>query len=134
MRNYLPSTILVLVLAFAGTLTAQITTADVVGRVTDASGAVVPSAMVRLVNQDTNVAREITANESGDFVFNLLAPGRYSLRVEKAGFKAYTVQDITLAAGDRTRADAQMAVGAASETVQVTAEAAALQPDTPSQG
>src|SRR6266700_4338973 len=117
-----------------GYVAAQVTTADVVGRVTDASGAVVPSATVKLANQDTNVAREITANESGDFVFNLLPPGRYSLRVEKAGFKVYNVQDITLAAGDRTRADAQMAVGAASETVQVTAEAAALQTDSSSLG
>jgi outer membrane receptor protein involved in Fe transport len=125
---------LMLALVCAGYLAAQVTTADVVGRVTDATGAVVPNAIVKLTNQDTNVAREITANESGDFVFNLLPPGRYSLRVEKAGFKVHNVQDIALAAGDRTRADAQMAVGTASESVQVTAEGAALQTDSSSLG
>src|SRR5262245_42831973 len=132
MRTFLPTIFAVLALVSPGY--AQVTTADVVGRITDATGAVMPNAAVSLVNNDTNVTRQTTANEAGEFVFNLLPPGRYSLRVEKAGFKVYNVQDITLAAGDRTRADAQMAVGTASETVQVTAEAAALQTDSSSLG
>src|SRR5689334_16518709 len=119
--------VLALVLAGAGYLTAQTTTADVVGRVTDASGGVIPGASVKLVNVDTNVTREIVANEEGGYVFNLLPPGRYSLRVEKSGFKVYTVQNVILAAGDRSRVDAQMAVGTASETIEVTGEVPQLQ-------
>jgi outer membrane receptor protein involved in Fe transport len=115
-------------------LNSQTTTADVIGRVTDATGAIVPEAKATLTNLDTNISRTADTNQSGDYVFNLVAPGRYSVRVEKSGFKVFTVPEITLAAGDRSRVDAQMAVGQTSETVEVTAQAALLQTDSSSLG
>src|SRR5436853_96089 len=106
---------------------AQVTTADIVGRVVDASGSVVPSAKVTLVNLGTNNNRTAETNDTGEFIFNLLPPGRYSVRIEKSGFKTFDVADITVASGDRSRVDAQMAVGQTSETVEVSAQAALLQ-------
>ncbi|HYR83775.1 MAG TPA: TonB-dependent receptor [Terriglobia bacterium] len=113
---------------------AQVTTADVVGKVIDASGAVVPGAMVTVTNLGTNIARTVMADERGDYFVNLLPIGRYSVRVEVAGFKAFTVNELTLVAGDRSRVDARMAVGTTSETVQITAEMPALQTDSSALG
>src|SRR5437870_7832686 len=112
---------------------AQVTTADVVGKVTDATGAVVPGAQVTVTNLGTNIARTVTADERGDYVVNLLAIGRYAVRVEVAGFKTFTVE-LTLVAGDRARVDAKMEIGQTSETVQITAELPALQTDSSTLG
>ena len=112
---------------------AQITTADVVGRVTDSTGAVVPGAQVTLTNLGTNIARSAVADERGDYVVNLLPIGRYSVRVEVAGFKTFSVE-LTLVAGDRARVDAKMEVGQTSETVEITADLPALQTDSSTLG
>jgi len=112
----------------------QVTTADILGRVTDASGLVVQGARVMLINLDTNNTRTADTNEAGDFAFNLLPPGRYSVRVEKSGFKVFDVMQVTVAAGDRSRVDAQMALGQTSEAIEVTSQAAALQTDSSSVG
>jgi len=111
-----------------------VTTADVVGKVTDKTGSGVPRAKVTLTNLDTNIARQVTTNETGDYVVNLLPNGRYSVRVEAAGFKAFGVPELVLATGDRTRVDAPLEVGALTETVEVRAEAAALQTDSSTLG
>ena len=115
-------------------LEAQVTTADIIGRVVDATGSVVPAAKVTLVNLGTNNSRTADTNDAGEFIFNLLPPGRYSVRVEKPGFKTFTVAEMLVASGDRSRVDAQMAVGQTSETVEVSAQAALLQTDSSSMG
>jgi len=56
---------------------AQSTTADVVGTVTDPSGAVVPGAKVTITNLETQVKEVTKSNQTGDYVFNLVDPGRY---------------------------------------------------------
>ncbi|MBI1760743.1 MAG: carboxypeptidase regulatory-like domain-containing protein [Acidobacteria bacterium] len=114
--------------------TAQVTTADIVGTVTDNSGAVLPNAKVTVTNLGTNSARNVTTDESGAYTFNLLPIGVYSVKVEAAGFKSFAVANVTLVAGDRTRVDAKMEVGATSETVSVTADASVLQTDTSTVG
>lgn len=123
-RLYLMALAWAVVVVFSGTLSAQVTTADVVGRVSDASGASVPAAHITLDNLDTHNNRAADSNEAGDFNFNVLPPGRYSVKVEKSGFKVFSVQELVVAAGDRARVDAQLAVGQTSETVEVSAQAA----------
>ncbi|MFN0122691.1 MAG: TonB-dependent receptor domain-containing protein, partial [Blastocatellia bacterium] len=113
---------------------AQVTTADLVGAVTDNSGAVLPNAKVTLTNIGTNISRTATTDESGAYTFNLLPVGAYSVRVEASGFKGFLVSEITLVAGDRTRVDVRMEVGATTETVNITAEAPALQTDSSTVG
>ncbi|MGH9575153.1 MAG: carboxypeptidase-like regulatory domain-containing protein, partial [Candidatus Acidiferrales bacterium] len=106
-------------------------TADIVGTVTDASGAVLPGAMITLRNTGTNVSRTSTTSASGDYVFNLLQVGTYSVKVEMKGFKTFTAPSITIAAGDRARVDAKMEVGDITQTVEVSGTVApALQTDT----
>lgn len=101
--------------------TAQVITADLVGTVSDANGAVIPGAKVTIVNTDTQLQRSMSATSTGDYVFTLLPPGTYTIRVEQTGFKTYEATGIKIAAGDRTRIDTQLSTGSASETVTVTA-------------
>src|ERR1051326_8224996 len=123
-----------LVLAFSVYAVAQVTTADVVGRVTDTSGAVLPGVTVVIENLGTGATRSAISSDSGDYVFNLLPPGGYSARFELPGFKTFTVTSVMLAAGDRARIDAQMMVGAVGETVNVEEQAPLLQTDSATLG
>lgn len=118
----------------AATANAQVTTADVVGAVTENSGAVLSNAKVTMTNLGTNNVRTATTDSSGEYVFNLLPIGRYSVRVEAAGFKGFIVNELTLVAGDRVRVDAKMEVGQTSETVNITADASVLQTDSSTVG
>jgi hypothetical protein len=111
---------------------AQITTADVVGTVTDSSGAVVPGAKVTITNLGTQVRAVTQSNQTGDYVFNLLGPGQYSLTIETSGFKTFVIPDVLLAAGDRARENGRMETGSVQEKVEVTAAAPLLQTDTSS--
>ncbi len=114
--------------------TGQVTTADVVGRVADSSGAVLPNTKVLVENLDTHDVRTVETNASGEYVITQLPIGRYSLRIEAQGFKTFNVQSLTLSSGDRTRVDALMEIGQISESVQVEAQAAALQSDSSTVG
>lgn len=105
---------------------AQLTTAAVVGTVTDTSGAVVPNAKVTVVDVDTHVSRSAQSNTSGDFVFEFLPPGPYTLTAEMPGFSTLK-QSLTLVAGERARADVSLQVGGTQQVVQVRGDAAALQ-------
>jgi hypothetical protein len=109
---------------------AQVTTADVVGTVHDPTRAVIANAKIAITNTATGVTRTAQTGASGDFVINLLPPGTYSVKVEAPSFKTYTVPGLTLASGDRTRVDATMQPGQASDTVEVTAATPLLQTDT----
>lgn len=117
-------------LLFAARLQAQ-ETADIVGTVTDTSGAVVPGATVTLTNVGTNISQSTQSSASGDYVFNLLQVGTYSVKVEAKGFKTFVAPSVTLAAGDRARVDSKLEVGNVTETVEVSGTVApALQTDT----
>lgn len=118
----------------AVTARAQVTTADVVGTVTDATGAVVPGVKLTITNQDTQDKRTGETNNAGEYVFTLLKSGRYSVRAEVQGFKLYTRSGIAIAAGDRMRVDIQMQVGNLDQSVEVRAEAPALQTDSTTLG
>jgi len=108
---------------------AQVTTADIVGRVTDASGAVLPGATVTIEHEGTHDVRSMPTNETGDYVFNLLPIGSYSVKVELQGFTTQSTR-VTISTGDRVRFDAKLQVGQVSENVTVTGESPLLQTDT----
>src|ERR1051325_7789263 len=105
---------------------AQVTTADLVGRVTDASNAVLPGVTVTIENAATHDVRSVPTNETGDYLFNLLPIGAYTVKVELPGFTTQTTR-VTLSAGDRVRFDAKLQLGAVQENVTVTAESPLLQ-------
>jgi hypothetical protein len=109
---------------------AQMTTADVVGTVTDVTGAVVPGAKVTLTNLRTGVVVQTQSNEAGDYVFNLLTPSQYSVSIGARGFKTFVISEVSLAAGDRTRENGLMQTGSIQEEVKVTAATPLLETDT----
>ena len=74
--------IVALLLALSVCVAAQVTTADVVGRVTDSSGAVLPGVTIVIENLGTGATRSSVSSDTGDYVFNLLPSGRYSVRFE----------------------------------------------------
>ncbi len=114
---------------FATAATAQVATADIVGRITDNSGAVLPGVTVNVVNTATRAARTAITGDTGDFVVNLLPIGTYTVSIELQGFQPQTTQ-VTVASGDRARVDAKLQLGTVSEQIQVTAEAQLVQTDT----
>src|SRR5712692_10507454 len=70
---------------FASPAGAQ-TTGSIVGKATDASGAVVVGAAVKAINQETGFSRQTTTDEFGQFILTLLPVGKYTLNGEKSGF------------------------------------------------
>ncbi len=113
----------------AGLAHAQLSTADILGTVTDATGAVIPNAKVILTNVGTQEKRTASSNNSGEYDFTLLPVGTYTVTVELTGFKTYTQNNLAVEAGDRARADAHLTTGATTETVNVEAETPLLQAD-----
>jgi hypothetical protein len=109
-------------------------TGEIVGTVTDNTGGVLASARVTAKNLATGLTRSAATNASGDYAFSLLRVGSYSVTVEVPGFKMFAYPSIPLATGDRARVDAQMQVGAVTETLEVQAEAAALETDSSTVG
>ena len=106
-------------------------TGDIVGTVTDSTGAVVPNATVTLTNTGTNVSQTAQIGGDGNYSFTLLQVGNYTVKVSATGFKTATAPAIALSSGDRARADIKLEVGEQTTTVEVQAAVApALQTDT----
>ena len=116
-------------LAYAIAAQAQTTTADILGTVTDATGAIVPGANVKLTDQATQAVRTLQANAAGEFDFVLLQPGRYTVVISAPGFSDSRIPDINVNGGDHARADAKLQVGEANQVVEVTGQSPLLQAD-----
>ncbi|MCC6540113.1 MAG: TonB-dependent receptor [Bryobacterales bacterium] len=102
-------------------------TGRIVGTVTDASGAVVPNAEVKAVELATNRTLTATSNADGNYAFNEVPRGEYTVEVSAQGFKRITQRGIQLAIGQQARVDLRLEVGAVSEAVEVTADASLLE-------
>ena len=90
----------VLLLFFSATLAFAQGTGDIVGRVTDTSGAVLPGVTVTAQNEATTIARTTITSETGDYTFTLLPIGAYTVKIELAGFQSVSSR-VELATGDR---------------------------------
>jgi hypothetical protein len=102
---------------------AQEVRASLGGKVTDASGSLVPNAEILVVSDDTNVTQRTSTNVQGNWIVQFLLPGHYHFSVAAAGFKMAQHGGITLQTADSKTIDVQLEVGAATQTVEVTAEA-----------
>ncbi len=122
------------VVPWAGPLLAQSATAGITGTVADASGGAVPGVAVVVRNEDTGVKRETSSNATGTYSAPLLQPGRYSVQVQKQGFRPLTRTGIVLQVDQVARIDLVMEVGSVAENLTVTAEAPLLAEDTSSLG
>jgi hypothetical protein len=126
------ATLLVLLCCVAS---AQTFYGSIVGTVTDASGALMPGAKVTVANLGTAETHSMATNNEGLYQFVNLVPGRYRVEVEKAGFKRFTREPITVEVQSAVRIDVTgLEAGAVTQTVEVTGETPLLQPETSSLG
>jgi len=100
--------------------------ASITGIVTDRAGAVMPGVSVTARHQETNTTRHMKTTASGDYAITNLPPGAYELTAEMPGFRVHRVTGIVLEVGQVLRNDIQMQLGAVTESVNVTAEAAVI--------
>jgi hypothetical protein len=127
--------LLAFALLFAAvTVAAQTPSAGVTGRVTDATGAVIPGATIKVTNLDTNISQQAASNEAGDFVIPYLNPARYTLEAQAPGFRSYKQEAFTLVVSQTLRLDIRLEVGATSETVTITDAPTLLNTETSARG
>jgi hypothetical protein len=117
MRRLLPVILLCLT---AGIGFAQ-TSGEITGEVKDQSGAVAPNAPVTATNTATNVARATVTNSSGIYSFPDLVPGTYQVKVAVTGFDTMVKTNIELQVQQTARVDFTLAVGQATQTIEVSA-------------
>ncbi len=107
----------------------QVLYGSLLGRITDAAGAIMPGAKINVTNKSTGQQRETVSDESGAFAFRDLQVGTYDIQIAQSGFKSYTKSGVTVGLNSTVREDVQMEVGGTSETVTITAAAPILQTD-----
>src|SRR5215475_11935800 len=105
---------------------AQSTYAVVGGLVQDASQAYIPGVTVTATNTQTGVVTTAITNESGAYNLPSLLPGTYKLSAELPGFKTQVFNDVQLGQSATARYSFTLQVGAADQTVEVTAESTAV--------
>jgi hypothetical protein len=109
---------------------AQGTTSRLLGRVTDQTGAVIPGATVTLTNDDTGVSFTAVTNETGQFAFEAVQVGRYTVAVELQGFKKFVASGNAVNIGQPTTVNAILETGALAESVEVRAASQIVQTST----
>ena len=119
------STLAVLALCLIGStvLFAQGTGGRILGRVADASGAVLAEVKVTLTNEATNVSQETQTNASGDYSFPQVPVGTYTLSFDLKGFKTIVSKGVTVELNQVLTFNSTMQVGETKEVVEVTSEA-----------
>ena len=122
--RYVCSLVLVAALSIlTGLAIAQAPTAQMTGRVTDPSGAIVVDAKIIAENTDTGAKREMGSNDLGNYTIPLLNPGNYQVTATKEGFRSITRSGITLNVDQVARLDFVMELGSVSEKIEISAEA-----------
>ncbi len=106
---------------------AQTATGEVNGTVADQAGAGVPAAVVKLVNQATQIETQVVTNESGFFTLVNVRPGTYVLRVEAQGFKTAQVPNFDVGVNQTVTRNVPLAVGDVNQTVEVSSEGELVQ-------
>src|SRR6478672_7845816 len=110
---------LVLLVALAGAAFGQIDTGSIVGTVRDSSGASIPNAAITLTNKATNVTLNTASNDAGEYQFNALHPGSYSLKAVVSGFSAQQFSDVQIDVQTRQSVDFTLQVGNVTQTLEV---------------
>src|SRR5260370_32792313 len=105
------------------------TTSAIVGQVSDASGAAVPRATVTVTSKETGLRRSASTDDSGRFNFPQLKPGAYSVKVEAEGFEPQQNDAVSAGLGQKQTVDFIISVAQAKESIEVTSEAAILNPE-----
>src|SRR5690349_14984762 len=118
----------------AALVQAQEYRASLLGVVTDSSGAAIAGAAIKVTNIASGVRSPTVTNGGGSYLVPYLLPGRYSLVVERPGFKAFERSPIELRVNDRSRLDVVLEVGQVTDRVTVVAETPLLEIASSSRG
>jgi trimeric autotransporter adhesin len=97
------------------------------GRVADPAGAAVTTATLTLTDEGTSESRKTISNDLGEYSFAAVNPSTYTLTIESAGFKRVERKGIAVSTQAAVTVDLALELGQVSDTVNVTAEAPALQ-------
>src|SRR6266403_238600 len=100
--------------------------ASIQGVVTDPAGAVVSGATLTLTNLDTNLQLTATSDENGVYNFNALPSAKFSLAVEKAGFKKKTLANVGISPEQSNALNIQLELGQVTESVTVSGDSTPL--------
>jgi Carboxypeptidase regulatory-like domain len=131
MQRCLSALGLLLVLACTQGL-AQSTQGSIVGTVKDTAGAVVPGATVTLTNTDEGAVRTTKSNGVGEYHFQDVKAGKYSVEVTAAGFEKWAVTGVVLEVRQELRLDTSLAIGTVQQEVHVTGDmVSAIETDSP---
>ena len=96
-----------------------LTTGQVLGRLTDQSGAVVPQAKIELRDRATGSVRATTTDEAGQYTFSQVTPGIYSVTATAGGFAQAVVSSVTVEVGKSTTINIELKLGKATDLVEV---------------
>src|SRR5262245_3350784 len=113
---------------------AQESRGTLLGRVTDASNAVVAAAKVEATHVETGQNFHSVTNRTGDYTFPLLVPGTYSITVESPGFKRYTRGGVAVRVNDQVAINVELEIGETTQSVVIRAESPLLDTSSASMG
>src|SRR4051812_36791984 len=122
-RSFLGVTVAALILLFPGMARAQLSTAQMSGRVTDESGAVLPGVTITVTQTETGATRSVVTGDGGVYVVSNLPTGPYRLEAMLSGFRTYAQTGIVLQVGAEPVINVPMALGNLEETVTVAGSA-----------
>ncbi len=98
------------------------------GTVTDASGSVIPGAVITARAETTNIVISVASEDDGHFVILYLAPGSYEISVKKDGFASAEIKQVVVRVGTTSSVQPQLKIGNVSITVSVTSDAPLVDP------
>src|SRR6266581_1480777 len=113
----------------ANTASSQAVYGSIIGTVTDPQGNAIAGAKITVISVTKATSHESTSNESGNYSVTHLIPDAYKLKVEAPGFKSYEIPSVRVDADVAIKVDAQLQVGAITQTVKVTGEIPPLKTD-----
>jgi hypothetical protein len=108
------------------TAAAQTVSTQILGLVSDPTGAVVPGAVITAKRIETGDVRSTVSNETGNYIFPLVDSGTYDITCTAAGFKSEARRGVPIELQQKARLDFQMQVGQQTELVEVTSRAPLL--------
>src|SRR6266851_3915277 len=104
----------------------SLTSGDLIGLVTDPSGAAIPNANVKLTNNATGATQARSTTDQGTYRFSLLSPGTYTLSISASNFQI-SQQTATVTVGEATSVNVHLQLSSASQTVEVSGDPAVVQ-------
>lgn len=114
-------TVFLILIISHSSLPAQTGASSVRGAVVDPQGLAIAGATVSLKSTETGTSRVQTTSEKGEFLFDLVQPGTYSVEAEAAGFKKAIVTDVRALVAKPTELQVKMEVGQITESVRIEA-------------